>query len=107
VAKLEADVPRTKFTNLNKNDLPPVSLTRKDRATLSKAWELGTDTVALQTVVLIDGDIITRVSAEYAGEQHQIVRQIHKEAVDLSMRTWELLTKTFGGLADTLFKRKQ
>lgn len=86
--------------------LPEVSLKRKEHAALSKAWELGSDTVALQTVSTLDGDIITRVTEEYTRDAHGVVRQIHREAVSLSLTTWELLVKGVSGFLNGLFRRK-
>ena len=86
--------------------LPDIELERQERAALSKAWELGSDTVALQTIAMLDGDIITRVSEQYTGDAFATVRQIHKESVNLSLSTWELLAKGIGSIVDALFSRK-
>lgn len=67
---------------------PDVKLTRQDRSALSKAWELGADTVALQTIVMLDGDIITRIGEQYTGTSHAVVREIHQKAVETSLSTW-------------------
>ena len=108
VVSLERDY-RVAFTGAIDKEaapLPAFAMARKDRLALSKAWELGSDTIAMQTVCMLDGDIITRVTAEYADDAHSIVRQIHREAVDISLQTWELLARSIGSFAEALFGRR-
>jgi|GEM_PF-3968729 len=89
-----------------KRKMPDVELTRQESAALSKAWELGADTVALQTVAMLDGDIITRISEQYTGDAYAVVRQLHHEAVDMSLTTWDRLAKGVAAFFDGLLGRK-
>jgi hypothetical protein len=86
---------------------PALELTRQDHAALSKAWELGVDTIALQTVAMLDGDMITRIADQYTGDSHAILRQIHREAVEISLSTWELLVKGIASFFDGLLGRRE
>lgn len=90
------------------NALPDLDheLERQEHAALSKAWELGSATVALQTISMLDGDIISHVTEQYAGDAGAVIRQIHKEAVNLSFTTWEVLAKSIGSFVEALFGRK-
>jgi hypothetical protein len=127
VAKIEQQLPGERATGSNSPSTRPtehdakvasrmhyqmerpsrdVQLTRQDRAALSKAWELGTDTVALQTVAMLDGDIITRITEQYTGDAYAVVRQIHNEAVETSLSTWDGLVKGVKSLFEGLLGRK-
>ena len=66
----------------------------EDLTTLRKAWELGTDEVALQTTIQIDGDVVTRVDPAFLGEQHTRLRDMHQNGVSSAMRSWENLVDT-------------
>jgi hypothetical protein len=86
---------------------PDIKLTRKNRAALSKAWELGADIVALQTVAMLDGDIITRIAEQYTGDAHAVVRQIHQEAVETSLGTWDRLVNGVSSFFNGLLSGKR
>jgi hypothetical protein len=68
--------------------------TPEDVTTLRKAWELGTDEVALQTTIQIDGDVVTRVDPAFLGEAHTRLREMHQDGVESSMRSWQNLVDT-------------
>lgn len=82
--------------------LPDLALMPRERASLRKMWELGTDTVVMQTVVSLDGDVINRIEREYAGEQFQILHRLHAEAVSTSISTWRFLVETVVGVVENL-----
>lgn len=89
------------------NPVLEIELTRRDRAVLSKAWELGTDTVVMQTVTMLDGDIISRIDARYTGEEHAVVRQIHQQAVETSLSTWQRLVQGVLSIFQDLLTRRE
>lgn len=92
---------------VEQRSMPAIELTRKDKAALSKAWELGADTVALQTVAMLDGDIITRIAEQYTGDTHAAVRQIHQEAVAASLGTWDRLVDGVASFFNGLLRREE
>ena len=102
----EAKIASRQYYVDEKQKMPDIELTRQDRAALSKAWELGADTVALQTIAMLDGDIITRVSEQYTGDAYAVVRQLHHEAVDISLTTWDRLATGIAAFFDGLLGRK-
>jgi hypothetical protein len=76
------------------DDLP-----RDDLITVRKAWEMGTEVIALQTVVQVDGDIVTRLNSAYAAERHQPVRDLHRESVGSALEHWHFLVDTVVSIA--------
>lgn len=69
-------------------------LSAEDVITIRKAWEMGTEVVALQTVIQLDGDIVTRVNDAYRARQSQSVRDLHREGVSNALEHWQFLVKT-------------
>lgn len=82
------------ITGANTDALPS-----DDLITIRKAWEMGTEVVALQTVVQIDGDVVTRLNSAYAGDHHQPVRDLHRESVGTALDHWRQLVDTAVTLA--------
>lgn len=70
---------------------------------IRKMWEMGTDSILMQTVVQIDGDVITRVHSGYTIEDHKILLDIHRDSVATSIKYWEKLVDTFITLFEKLF----
>ena len=73
---------------------------------IRKAWEIMTEQVLLQTVIQMDGDVITRMSPRVA-ELHDIalVFRIHKESVELSIEFWSKLIGLVTGFLKGLIPR--
>lgn len=81
---------------------------------IRKIWDTGTETVVMQTLVQMDGDIITRVHPRYADAAAARLHQLHNEATRTAIETWKdmallvasLVGSTFQGLADLLLGRR-
>ena len=81
-----------------------------DAATrLRKIWELGTDQVIAQTLVHIDGDLVTRFQRNISEDDRTYYMGVHNQGVQTAVQQWKTLfdafTKLLGGLADRLFGR--
>jgi hypothetical protein len=70
------------------------SLTAEDVITIRKAWEMGTEVVVLQTVVQLDGDIVTRVNEAFVAQRYQTLRDLHREGVANALEHWQFLVTT-------------
>jgi hypothetical protein len=70
---------------------------------LRKIWEIGTEEIALQTVVYLDGDVVVRVRPEYASGDHAHLLAIHATAVRTSLSFWKSLTELVRTLFDTVW----
>jgi hypothetical protein len=84
---------KTSFTRDNANDFEPgqLPLTDKQRLTLRKAWEIGTEEVVLQTSVYLDGDVVSRIRPDYALPDKQGFLDAHQRAVNTSIGFWRAL----------------
>ena len=60
---------------------------------LRKIWEIGTDTVIMQTVIQIDGDVMSRIQAGRDGAESRILNEIHRSAVEVSFKQWTFLVQ--------------
>jgi hypothetical protein len=76
----------TMFDKLTKTDPEPSELVQ-----LRKIWELGTETVVMQTVLWIDGDATQRIHPAYADQAHQQLLAVHSASVSMSLNYWKCL----------------
>ena len=67
---------------------------------LRKIWEIGTKEIAMQTVIHIDGDVMTRVHPRYAGAAGRDLVAIHQSAVLTSTQSWQSLIDTLGAFVE-------
>ena len=67
-----------------KSDQPPSGT---QLMLLRKIWEVGTEEIAIQTVIQIDGDVITRVQAAHAGPDAPMLA-LHHDAVRTAVDFW-------------------
>ena len=90
-------------------DLADIKLEQQQYVTLRKIWEIGTDEVAMQTVIDLDGDVTTRVQPRFADASSTTLHQLHGSAVDLSFQHWKTLINLLGELLSSvmgaLFKK--
>ena len=101
-ARIEAAAPDVFQTGAPLPD--DVDLSPQDRAAIGTAWELGTQAIAMQTVVSLDGDIVTRIAEDFTDDRSASVRNVHAEAVNASLGTWELLVKGISSIASSFGK---
>lgn len=57
-------------------------------ALLRKAWEVGVERVALQTVIGLDGDIHSSVQRGCEGAEYQALRDMHMATARMSISYW-------------------
>lgn len=69
-------------------------LTSDELVTIRKIWEVGTETVVMQTIVQLDGDLLTRVQAGRETAADQSLHELHRQAVDNAIRNWQFLGQT-------------
>jgi hypothetical protein len=71
-----------------------LALTADEFLVIRKAWEVGTETILMQTVAQLDGDMVTRVQPDTLGAQSDGLRQVHRIAVEDAFEHWQFLVKT-------------
>lgn len=98
-----------KFTSREIEDIRrdkplPLDLSQDQVVQLRKIWEIGTEEIALQTVIQLDGDVITRVQPKYAIAQDHVLHEIHKQSVSISISFWKDLILIARDLLASLFR---
>ena len=94
-----------KLKNLTSADKPlfgPQDFKPADMTAIRRIWDVGTETIALQTFVSLDGDVRTRVSQKYAKPEHAHMLEIHRAGMTTALATWGLLISTVVGLLGSL-----
>jgi hypothetical protein len=75
---------------------PKRELSVDDFITLRKIWEIGTEEIVMQTVIHLDGDVMTRVQPRWAGPDGRALLAIHSTSVATATSYWKLLVDTLG-----------
>jgi hypothetical protein len=78
-----------------------LTLAGDDVVLVRKVWELSTEVIVMQTVVQIDGDVVTRVQPGRESAQDAVLHAVHNDAVSTSFRHWSFLLRALGQLAGT------
>jgi hypothetical protein len=81
------------------NGIPDLDLAPEQVGMIRKAWEIGTESIQLQTVIQIDGDVTTRISESFLKNANQTLLKIHNDSVAVSTGFWQSLVKTLGEIA--------
>lgn len=79
-------------------------LTADDLITLRKVWELGVETVVMQTVVQLDGDIVTRIQAGRETAANKSIHDLHRQSVESALVHWQFLGKTLAEFLTSALK---
>ncbi len=58
---------------------------------IRKAWELGVEEIAMQTVIQLDGDVVTRVQPKYTNEAYKGLHSLHNLGITTSVKFWKTL----------------
>lgn len=77
--------------------LPPQA-----RTIIRKMWDLGTERVVMQSVIELDGDVITRIQGDRSGSEDAVLHALHHEGVRVAIETWQRLVQTIGALVQGL-----
>ena len=69
-------------------------LTPEEVLVVRKAWEVGTETILMQTVAQLDGDFVTRVQPGRIAEQNDALHALHRSSTAGALQHWQFLIKT-------------
>lgn len=83
---------------------PPLPLTPDEMVMLRKIWEIGLEEIAMQTIIQMDGDVLTRVQPKYATPESAVIREIHGESLNLALRFWGELIGLVKDFFQNLFR---
>lgn len=66
----------------------PLPLTPDEIVMIRKIWEMGLEEIAMQTVIQLDGDVLTRIQSKYANEDSAIIHELHNQSVNTALAFW-------------------
>jgi hypothetical protein len=64
-------------------------LTPRKITTIQKIWEIGTDTIVMQTTISLGGDMVTRIHSSYTSSNNESIWQLHQQSVAASSSSWK------------------
>ncbi len=70
-----------------------LKLSETQLSMIGKIWDIGTEKILMQSVMFVDGDVITRVSPEVMKEENKYILQLHSQAIDMSLNYWRELVR--------------
>jgi len=82
-----------------------LALTAEQLITVRKIWEVGIATVVMQTVVQLDGDIVTRIHQGHEAASSQPIHELHRQSVDSAIKHWQFLFETLTQFATSVLRR--
>lgn len=85
-----------RLVTFTRDDAPIVRLLPIEIMIVRKIWEIGTEEIAMQTVIQLDGDVVTRLQHLYAQQKDHPLVAIHNSAVSTAIGTWNHLVDTLG-----------
>lgn len=92
--------PAAGVVNAEYSEWTPVRIDDKeDLLILRKAWEMSTESVVMQTVAQVDGDVVTRVQRARAGVDDTPIHHVHMNMVSTALEHWRFLFATVATLA--------
>jgi len=75
-----------------------VELQPEEIVVVRKAWELGLDEVVMQTTIMLDGDVVTRIRRGLMDDPEGLTAmKLHEKAVVTSTTFWSKLVDILGG----------
>jgi hypothetical protein len=84
--------------------LAPLRLNGDELVSIRKIWEVGVQEIAIQTVIQMDGDVITRVQPQYACVKNDELHSLHNQAVNTSIHFWKELIGIVNDCLKSLLK---
>lgn len=69
-------------------------LTSEELLVIRKAWEVGTETILMQTVAQLDGDFVTRVQPGRIGQHDDGLHALHRLSTAGALQHWQFLIRT-------------
>ena len=83
---------------------PELLLSQSEVVLVRKIWEVATETIAMQTVILIDGDVFNRVQSGWETDAEQALHALHRQVVEASIGQWTSLFRIAAELIGSVFQ---
>jgi hypothetical protein len=71
-----------------------LKLASDDIVKIRKVWDVGVERVVMQSIVQLDGDVLTRIVPKYASAENRLLHRIHQDGLDVSLSMWKELFAT-------------
>ncbi len=88
----------------------PLNLEPDEMVSIRKIWEVGLEEIAMQTIIQLDGDVVTRIQPRFADERSTILHHLHSESVNISLEFWgeliRIVKEFFTGLFDSPLSKR-
>lgn len=85
--------------------VPVLPLTTDDLINLRKIWEVGAETVVMQSVAQLDGDIITRIQKGRESASDKAIHDLHRQSLESALQHWKFLGETAALFMRSFFLR--
>jgi hypothetical protein len=100
IKQLEAANPHPTLWNARRPELleiydsaATIHVTIQQLSFIRKAWEIGVETIAVQSTLQLDGDIVTCIQKGYANATYKTLHEMHLGVTRLSIDTWETIVR--------------
>ncbi|MDQ3186836.1 MAG: hypothetical protein M3Q16_10370 [Pseudomonadota bacterium] len=78
----------TRSEIVSDENLPPLPVKDSELLLIRKVWEVGTEVIAVQTTIQVDGDVITRLNLNCMDE-HPNLLSYHNAGVTIALCHWK------------------
>lgn len=79
----------TRSDIMGNENLAPLPVKDSELVLIRKVWEIGTEVIAMQTTIQVDGDVITRLNPNFMDDKKsQYLRAYHDEGVRIALSYW-------------------
>ena len=75
------------------NEAMEISIDPHYASLIRKSWDMGVEQVVMQTVIQLDGDMISRIQKGYEKEEFHGLQQLHLATCRMGVETWETMTR--------------
>ena len=76
-----------------------------DYSVILKLWELGTEEIAIQTIIDLDGDVTTRVLPKFSDDDSIVLHELHNASTNLSFKYWKSLIEIIKDFFESIFSK--
>ncbi len=83
---------------------PSFPLNADELVLIRKIWEIGTEEIAMQTVIQLDGDVVTRVQPKYVSSGSELIHNFHNQGISTSVGFWKDLVGIAGVFFESIIK---
>lgn len=88
----------------NLRDSGDLDLDLRQLSILKKAFDIGTSTVVMQTIIGLDGDVTTRIAKSFANNPIPLVNELHHDGIRISVDYWKTIINALKAFGEAIIK---